>query len=385
MKKPVLIILGAVVLLVFAVLIVATKKGRQVQTNHAHVVAVELVNPARNTLKRVVEVFGSLSPKTATEVKSEQPGRILKVQVKEWDRVNPDDVLLELDPTDFKLVVNKDEAGLKMARAQLLQAKVDLDRARRELNRAQKLKDGGLVTGQELDERRTAMESAAARVALAEAQVGQSESQLAESRHNLAKTIVRAPIRGTVYQRKVDIGDWVDKGTPLFSIVDNRVLDFTANVPAVDLARVREGQLLTFLVDGLPNRVFEGKIKRINPMVNNSDRSGRVQAEVENGDEVLKGGVYARGQVLVAEYSDVLTLPKACLIGWDMDKETARIFLVDDTATARSRSVTTGLVSDDLVEVRSGVNVSDRVVVRGGFNLREGDKVRETSPGEARS
>ncbi|HOI94166.1 MAG TPA: efflux RND transporter periplasmic adaptor subunit [Syntrophobacter fumaroxidans] len=385
MKKPVLIILGAVVLLVFAVLIVATKKGRQVQTNHAHVVAVELVNPARNTLKRVVEVFGSLSPKTATEVKSEQPGRILKVQVKEWDRVNPDDVLLELDPTDFKLVVNKDEAGLKMARAQLLQAKVDLDRARRELNRAQKLKDGGLVTGQELDERRTAMESAAARVALAEAQVGQSESQLAESRHNLAKTIVRAPIRGTVYQRKVDIGDWVDKGTPLFSIVDNRVLDFTANVPAVDLARVREGQLLTFLVDGLPNRVFEGKIKRINPMVNNSDRSGRVQAEVENGDEVLKGGVYARGQVLVAEYSGVLTLPKACLIGWDMDKETARIFLVDDTATARSRSVTTGLVSDDLVEVRSGVNVSDRVVVRGGFNLREGDKVRETSPGEARS
>lgn len=383
MKKWVCLVVSAAVVVALAALVVSTKKGRQVQANVTQTVAADLVSPARSTLRKVVEVFGSLAPKASTEVKSEQPGRITKVQVKEWDQVNRDDVLLELDPTDFRLLVNKEEAGLKMARAQLLQARVDQDRARRELNRAQKLKDGGLVTGQELDERRTAMESAGARVALAEAQVGQAESQLAEARHNLEKTVVRAPIQGTVYQRKVDVGDWVDKGALLFSIVDNRVLDFTANVPATDLAQVREGQVLTFSVDGLPGRVFNGTIKRINPMVNNSDRSGRIQAEVRNEDGALKGGVFARGDVLVGEYAGVLTLPKACLIGWDMDKGTAKVFLVDAEATARSRPVTTGLVSDGMVEVRSGIDASDRVVLRGGFNIREGDKVREGKTGEA--
>ena len=102
----------------------------------------------------MVEVFGSLAPKTATEVKSELLARVQRVQVKEWDAVKAGDVLLELDPSDLLLTVGRDEAGLKMARAQLFQAGVGLNRAKREWTRAVKLKEGGLVTGQELDERR---------------------------------------------------------------------------------------------------------------------------------------------------------------------------------------------------------------------------------------
>jgi HlyD family secretion protein len=93
------------------------EKSAQADTTPVLSVAVDTARPARDTLHRAVEVFGSLSPKTVTEIKSELVGRVQRVQVKEWDSVRPGDVLLDIDPTDLTLTVERDEAGLKMARA----------------------------------------------------------------------------------------------------------------------------------------------------------------------------------------------------------------------------------------------------------------------------
>jgi membrane fusion protein, multidrug efflux system len=352
------------------------KSNQLSDTQPPPVVPVDVVRPSKDRLSRVVEVFGSLTPKSETLIKSELPGLVQSLRVKDWDEVKPKDVLLEMDPTDLKHILSRNEAGLKMARAQLMQAKVDLNRARREWNRALKLKEGGLITGQELDERKTAQESAEAHVALAEAQVGQAEAQVAEARHNLSKAVICAPIQGTVCERRVDVGDWVDKGTALFSVVDNRILEFTANVSSIDLSLVCEGQTLTFAVDGLAGRTFSGRIKRVNPMVSSTDRTGRVIAEVENSDGALRGGLFARGRILIEERKDVMVLPKTALSGWDLEKGTARVFVVDNDSTARTRTVMTGLDSGDRIEIKSGLSETERVVLRGGFNLREGDKTR---------
>ena len=350
-------------------------RGEETKTG-SQSVAVDVTSPARATMQRVVEIYGSLSPKTTTAVKCEVPGRILRVKVKEWDQVKAGDVLLEIDPADFRLDLTRNEAGVKMAKAQLLKARVDLNRAKREWDRAVKLKEGGLITGQELDERKTGLESAEAGVALAAAQIGQTESQAAEARRSLEKATVRAPIEGTVCQRSVDVGDFMDKGDMLFTVVDNRILDFTASVSTMDLPLVSQGQKLTFSVDGISDQTFEGTIKRVNPMVRDTDRSGRIIAEVENAGLTLKGGLYARGKVVVEEHRDATTIPKASLIGWDLEKRSARVFLVDPGNVARSVPVTTGLTDENVVEITSGLSGSEHVVVRGGFNLREGDQVQ---------
>ncbi len=355
------------------------KPGRG-ETVHAKggppLVTVQVVSPERRTVQRSVDVYGSLSPKTSTDLKSEVVGRVQRVLVKEWDQVKPGDLLLEVDPTDFKIELNRIEAGTKMAKAQLMEAQVGLNRACRELTRAQKLKEGGLITGQEMDERQTALEAAAARVSLAQAQVGQAEAQAEAARHVLRKTTVDAPIEAIVSQRRVDVGDFVDKGTPLFTLVDNRILDFTANVPATDLIHVGEGQLLTFTVDGIPNRSFKGHIKRVNPMVNAGDRSGRILAEVANPDGLLRGGLYAHGQVLVEERPSALVLPREALLAWNLEREAASVLVVEGGDVVRSRPVTTGFVEDGLVEIRKGLEGAERVVIRGGFNVREGERVR---------
>jgi RND family efflux transporter MFP subunit len=339
-------------------------------------VAIDVIMPARSTMRLVVEVFGTLGPKTQTHVKNEVVGRIETVRIKEWDHVAMGDVLLQMDPGDLKVALTRNQAGLGMAKAQLLQAKVDLNRAKREWDRGLKLKEGGLITGQELDERKTTLESAEARAALAQAQVHQAESLLAEAQRNLDKTTIRSPIDGIISLRKIDMGDWVDKGQLLFTIVDNRILDFTANVAATDLPLVHEGQALSFMVDGLPSKTFTGIVKRINPMVSDSDRSGRIIAEVENTDGTLKGGLFARGSIVVEERPDVLTVPRAALMNWDIEKGAAQVFLVDEGGSARARQVRTGMNREDLVEIKAGLSEGDKVVLRGGFNLREGDLVQ---------
>lgn len=382
MRRTLLIIVALACVTAGITLVFRHRQEKSVQaTSPPPVVAVDVTSPTRSTLRRTIEVYGSLSPKNATSLKSELIGKVLRMHVKEWDLVKPGDVLLEMDPTDFQLEVNRSASGVKMARAQQLQAQVDLNRARREWDRSQKLKAGGLITGQDLDERRTALESADARVALAQAQVSQAEAQLAESRRHLQKSTVTAPIEGVISERKVDVGDFLDKATPLFTLVDNRDLDFTANVPATELPLVAEGQTLTFTVDGMAGRSFKGFVKRVNPIVNAVDRTGRILAEVPNPEGVLRGGLYARGFVLVEEKPDALVLNKTALSNWNLERGTASVLVVDAGETVRMQAIQTGLGLDDVIEVTSGLSGAERVIVRGGFNVREGDRVR-INPGE---
>jgi len=377
------IIVSGAALLLFAAIgvkyMAKQKNSEEKAGDSSDLVAVDTARPEKKDLQRFVEVYGSLAPKTSTEVKSEIPGRVAEIRVKEWDSVTPKDILLELDPTDFKVELNRNEAGLQMAKAQHLEAKAGLNRAMREWERTMKLKEAGLVTGQEVDERKSELESAEARANLAEAKIGQAQAMVAESKRNLSKTKVYAPITGAVSERKVDKGDWVDRGAPLFAVVDNRILDLTANVPATEFPKVREGQNLIFSVDGLPDQTFTGSVKRLNPLVSASDRSGRIQAEVSNAEGKLRGGIFARGKIIIEEKKQALTVPKNALLSFNIEKGTASVFVIKSPDTAVLKNVTTGLATEETIEITSGINDNDDIVIRGGFNLKDGTKVIVTN------
>lgn len=377
MKKWI-IVFGVLLLLFAAIGVKYVAKKRSVEekaSESSDVVAVDTAKPEKKDLQRFVEVFGSLAPKTSTEVRSEVAGRVSEIRVKEWDSVTPNDILLEIDPTDYKVELNRNEAGLQMAKAQHLEAKAGLNRAMREWERTMKLKEAGLVTGQEVDERKSELESAEARANLAEAQIGQAQAMVAESKRNLSKTKVHSSITGAVSERKVDKGDWVDRGNPLFVVVDNRVLDLTANVPSTEFPKVMEGQNLFFTVDGLPGQIFSGNVKRLNPLVSASDRSGRIQAEVTNQDGRLRGGVFARGKIIIEEKKQALTMPRNALMSFNIEKGTASVFVIQDKNKAVLKHVTTGLSTEEAIEITSGITENDEVVVRGGFNLKDGGTV----------
>jgi RND family efflux transporter MFP subunit len=326
-------------------------------------VAVTTAPVAFGTFLNSVEVVGTLAPKFFAEVKSEVTATVIDVFVTEWVPVRKGDRLARFDTSEI-------EAGIAALRAGEAQARVGESRAKREYERAQQLKEFGLITPQSFDDARSAVEAAEAATAAAQAQIKTAQARLAKSQ-------LFAPMDGIVAFRGVNVGDRVENmggNTPLFRIVDNRLLDLTCSVPSTRLADVKVGQAIEFAADALPGRTFTGTVMFINPEIDVASRSARVVAEVGNRDSALKGGMFAKGRIVVSNRDGVLQVPREALLNVNLEQQTAEIFVVTGDQVEK-RTVKTGASSDGIIEIVSGVQAGEQVVTRGGFAIRAGDRV----------
>jgi RND family efflux transporter MFP subunit len=288
--------------------------------------------------------------------------------------------LAKLDSREIEALVQKAQAAVEVGKANLLQAEVADNRAERELTRAQNLKEAGLVTQQNLDDARTEKSAATARVAAAKAQLLAAEKDLKQAQARLDKAFIYSPLDGVISARNVNVGDLV--GEPgatriMFQIVDNRLLDLIMTIPSTEMGRLGLGQALTFTTDTFPGKNFSGRIKYINPAVNEADRSVKVIAEVPNTPEVLKGGLFVKGRIIIGQRRNVLQVPKSALLSWDVGAKKGEVFTITQNRSKR-KPIQTGSLSNDWVEVVSGLQKGERVITRGGFNVKDGDPVKIT-------
>ncbi len=314
-------------------------------------------------LQESVEVVGTLEPKFSADVKSEVTGTVTAVYVTEWVPVRKGDRLARLDTTET-------EAAIEAIKATVAQARVAEARARREYERAQQLKQFGLITPQALDDAKSAVEAAEAATSASNAQIKTAEARL-------AKSFIASPIDGVVALRAVNVGDRVENmggNSPLFRIVDNRILDLTMLVPSSRLSLVRVGQPIGFTTDALPGRKFAGTVMFINPALDQATRSAKVVAEVSNRDGLLKGGSFVKGSVEVGSRRNVVQVPRDALLNWNVEQQSAEVFVVRGDQADR-RVVKVGTANGLHVEVVSGLKPGEQVVTRGGFAIREGDRV----------
>ena len=166
-------------------------------------------------------------------------------------------------------------------------------------------------------------------------------------------------------------------GKPMFRIINTRILELTVAVPSAEMGTVHVGQLLTFLTDAISGKTFTGKVMFINPVVNEADRSVKVVAEVENANEELKGGLFVKGRIVTGKRNNILSIPRSALLSWDVAARKGELYVVNGDIANR-QAVRTGSVMGDFVEITSGLAPGDPVVTRGGFNLKDGDRVNVT-------
>jgi RND family efflux transporter MFP subunit len=326
-------------------------------------VAVSVEPVAAADSEEAIDVVGTLNAKFTADVKSEVTGVVTAVYVTEWVPVKRGEKLARLDSRET-------EAGIETLRAAEAQAKVSQNRAQREYERAQQLKQYGLITPQALDDAKTAVEASDAAMVAAQAQIKAAETRL-------SKLLITSPMDGVVAQRGVSVGDRVENmggNASMFRIVDNRVLDLTVSVPSSRLASVRVGQTLEFSSETLPDRTFTGKVMFINPEIDPASRSAKVIAEVANTDGALRDGAFAKGRIIVGRRAGVLQVPKESLLNWNLETGKAQVFVVNGDKAQR-RDVAVGAGAGKSVEVLSGVEPGEQVVTRGAFALRDGDRV----------
>lgn len=324
-----------------------------------------------------IEVTGSLEPKFAVDVRTQIPGLVKQVFVNEWVRVKKGQPLVSIDLAETEAQVKRAEAGIASARANLSQIQVASTRAERELARLHKLKESGLATQQALDDARSELDAAGARVEAARAQIRVAEEELRQGKARQAKGLVSAPIDGVVALRNVNVGDLASDaaaGKPIFRIVDNRLLNLTVTVPSSASSMVKVGQRLEFSVDSLADKTFSGRVMYVNPELSAADRSLKVIAEVQNFPETLKGGLFAKGRIITGTRNGVLQVPRSALATFDLSARKGQLFVAEKDV-ARRREIVSGVVNGDQVEVLSGLKPGERYVVRGGFNLKDGDRI----------
>lgn len=181
---------------------------------------------------------------------------------------------------------------------------------------------------------------------------------------------VTAPIEGVFTGYLVDIGTSVNPQIPLGSVADTKIIKVVVNVPEKDINSIRKNDVAKIKVDTYPGREFSGTVDMIKPKVEPDTRTAEVSIRIDNKDDRLKTGMFAKGRIIEKAYKDVVIPVEAVL------KEQDKSFVyVSDGKVATKRQVVTGLLQDGDVEIVSGLKIGEQLVVVGQDNLRDGVKV----------
>jgi len=211
-----------------------------------------------------------------------------------------------------------------------------------------------------------------AEVRTARAAVGQAQAGLNYAVEQLRKTSIKSPITGIVYKRNVEPGQAVGQGIPLMMVSDVRRVYFEATVSELDLRGMKPGQPVSVTVDGFPGERLAGRIDKVVPVASQMLRDFTVKVAVDNPEGLLRPGMFARGDAVVAKREGAVVVTKDALIERGSE---AAVFVVDK-GIAHRRQVKVGATDSDIAEITEGIEAGDQVVILGQQNLSDGEKVR---------
>lgn len=325
----------------------ACTSGRSAESEAPRGLTVRTASVEQRDLPEDVVLAGTLRPRAQVQVVAEVAARLMEVMRDEGTRVARGEVLARLDDTDYRLAHDRARAALAMAEANRAHAQAEKERA------DNLLKTGGITDRDHL----------AAQVALqvGDASLAQARAELAIAGQQLARTEVRAPFAGRVARRLPDPGSMLAVGTPLFTLVDDSVFEFKAQVASRDLAKVRLGVPVRLSVDALPEARIEGRVARVEPLVDERSRSFQVVVEVP-GQAGLVGGLFARASVRVGQVAGALVVPPAALVREGADPTAAAAFVVRQ-GKAEKVALALGVEAPDGIQVTRGLAAGDVVVL----------------------
>ena len=274
---------------------------------------------ARGELVQTVTAVGTLAPVDAVDLGAEVTGRLVRVLVDVNDHVEAGQVMAEIDPEQLEARVRQSQAQLESANASQVSARVSLKEAQVKAERTAELFAQNVVTGDENDTARAALDRAQANLAVATAQTIVAGADLSSARSQLARAVIRAPIAGIVLSRAIEPGQTVTAGfqTPvLFTLArDLSKLELSVEVDEADIAKVREGQTASFVVDAYPGRTFASRVLKLHnlPKAGITVVTYTALLAVDNEDRSLRPGMTATAAVVTDRLSDVWLVDNAAL------------------------------------------------------------------------
>lgn len=360
-RRRLLIGIGGGVIAVIAIIAVVSRLGGEggTETEAPAGQAVTVITTATTSFQPAIALNGEARPIRDIQVAAPATGvRILQLMVDEGDTVREGQPMARLD-------TSLAQAQLRAAQASVAEAESAAVRARGEYERAESIRDSGALSTEAIEARRAAATAADARLAA-------TRAQLQEVNSRLGGGYVRAPAAGLVIDRTAEVGRNVD-GQVLFRIAAGNELEVAAQVAEAEALALEVGQRATFtLVDGT---TVEGTLRRLPASIDSRTRTGEALFSLPH-DTRVRAGMFLRGHAVLAPH-DVLAIPQSSIL---YDSGQAYVFVLDQENVVHRANVELGARNGDLVEVRSGLELNQRIVGAGAAFLQDGEPVRPLTP-----
>jgi len=330
--------------------------GRRGGRRSAAAVPVKVEKVQRREISNYILANTALEAFQWVDIRSRTSGQVVAIMKEEGDPIIVGSVLARLDS--------------EAARLQVTQMEVAYQDAKRAFERDEKMYQRKLVSDERFENSR--------------AQMDRTYAQLEQARLNLSYTTISSPVEGTLTIRSVEVGNMVTNNLVVFSVADFDPLLARIRIPEKNIGMVAVGQGARVRVESAPNRIFEGRVKMISPVVD--PESGTIKVTIEipgGGDQLLRPGMFASIYIITETHDDALVIPKKSLV---LEGEGNQVFIFEEneetgTGTAARKKVTVGFSDNEWLEVLAGLSDNDRIITVGQEGLRPGTAVRLVGAG----
>lgn len=380
-KRHPILTLG-LILFVAVVALVALRlsSGAKSDPRKNRILTVGTMRPIKQDLDVRLTYTADLIPNQLVNIFSRVDGYIAKIYVDKGDLVKANQLLVEIDHTDYVHAVDQAKANLRSAKAKVAQQDAAVRNAALTLDRMQALIKDQFISQQDLDTALVNRDAAGALQDSLRAQVQQMAVALAQAETNLAYSYIRSPFAGYIAERNLDPGAYVSGTTTststvsrgILSVHDVEIVRTLIEVVEKDVPLVKIGQRADVRAEAYPNEVFEGTVTRIVQALNRATRTMTVEVDLPNKDHRLKGGMFARVEVLVGKHPQAIQIP---LDAVSRLEDSQYVYVVKD-GNAHQVPVELGVRAENRVEVLKGLTGDEELIVSGKDLVSEGAPVQ---------
>jgi RND family efflux transporter MFP subunit len=391
LTRNLLLFLGAIIVVAVTI---AMFRGRAVPEVQVVTVSASVGNGSSGGAGGATSVTanGYVVARTKASVSAKIAGRLAYLGVSEGSVVRRGDVIARLDNADYQATVSQAQANISSAEASVIEARSDRDQLARDANRSREIRttNPNLLSEQELEAATSRAAQGEARLKAAEARTKSAEAALRMAEANLDNTIIRAPFSGTVLRKDAEVGEVVAPSVgggltrgAVVTLADLQTLEVEVDVNEAYIARIRGDAPARITLDAYPDTAFRGVVRQVVPTADRQRATVQVKVTILDHDPRILPEMGAKVDFLEPDSTSkvaaagpppkaVVRVPAAAV---KTDAGTSVVWIVREGRLVR-RPVQTGPVSAGFLEVRSGLNGGEQILVSGVESPKEGMKVK---------
>lgn len=331
-----------------AVLLSACEKPPEEKKEEA-AVPVEIAPVQAGVIEAAYRGTATLEAEEEATVMAKTGGVIEQILVEEGNRVSAGQTLARLETDKLRL--------------ELARAKAAADKLEQDFKRNESVYQRNIISREAYERTKFELEGARAAVDLAQLALKESE--------------IRAPFDGVITARFIKRGNTIQPGVQAFRVTKLDRLQANLHVPERDIHKLRAGHPVKLSVDAWPDKMFDGEIIRVNPVVDASSGTVKVTAQMKSGQPELKPGMFGRVEILYDKRDNAILVDRDAVLTEDAQQS---VFVVD-AGKARRRLIKTGYSDAYNYEVLEGLKAGEKVVTTGQSNLKDDAKVEAVTVG----